>query len=500
MASITQQKKIKTLFEQSMQQGGLAAFRTNWEQSIGLVDQQYSARDSEGTPHPRTRRVFDREKREVDFRDFTIGETAAALLGPHWRNSFEQFHQRAAALRFEGNGGTVMSGELPYVSAAIDVIAGLANARALERPTMENFIWDQMCGVTEIVGEGGFDIITRTGGDKPSRDLADGQPIPTSTLTSSRVHRNRTLNQGLRVKINKYTILDDLTGTLYQSIDENADQVLLERERKVADAVLGISLTKGGANTFALTVSQGASIGEDDLAIPVVQDGLTFFPYQKGTYGSNAGSAAVAPENGKLIRNYGNCNFTDGAGLTDYNALVRALTVLTANRDPFSGRPLDVPLNGMTFLVTPASRVQLDFLLQAQQLWQVAANLTAAGGKNTVSGYNYFQALGLNIVTSQYWFNRLVDVGTVTLAANGTYAHQTLNATAGYSTVASIHSAMYMGHFKRAVKYAQRLPYTVVQVPLSSQEYAEEVVLVQDVRERGQAYWVDPRLVWRAWA
>jgi hypothetical protein len=487
----TKQKKLRALFEQSMEKGGLPEFRKNFEQSIGLVKNDAGAMQ------------FDPENREVDYKDFHIGGVMDALLGPRWRGTFEQFYQQASNMRFEGLGGTVMPGELPFVSAAIDVVAGLANARALERPRAPQFIWDSFCTPVEPVGEGGFDIIVRTDGNAPATDLADGQPIPTVTLKGSRIHRNRTLNQGLRTKINKYTILDDLTGSLYAAIEENADQVLFERERKVADCVLGVAKTTGAANTFALTVSQGAAIGSDGLAIPVQQDGVTFFPYQKGVYGAagaNSGAVVLSPQNGKYVRNYGNCNFTDALGLTDYNAFVRALNVLTQNRDPFSGLPYPLDLSNMTILVSAPGEVQLKFMLQGEALWQVASSLTAAGGLNTISNMNMLRELKLNVKTSQVWMNRLLDVGVTTLAANGTYAHLGFNATAGYATAASINSVLYMGHFKDAVRYSVRNPYSVMQVPLSSQEYAEEVVLVQDVRERGQAYWVNPRIVWRAWA
>ena len=192
--------------------------------------------------------------------------------------------------------------------------------------------------------------------------------------------------------------------------------------------------------------------------------------------------------------------FTDAAGLTDYNAFVRALNILTQNRDPFSGLPYPIDMSGMTILVSAASEIQVKFMLQAETFWQVAANLTAAGGLNTISSYNMLRNLKLNVKTSQLWMNRLLDVEVTTLAANGTYAHLGFNATAGFATAATINSAFFMGHFKDAVHYATRNPYTVMQVPLSSTEYAEEVVLVQDVRERGQAYWVNPRIVYRAWA
>ena len=484
MAQAAKQKKLKALFDASVAKGGLPEFRTNWEQSIGVV-----ADEDTGAM------VFNPEKREVDYKDFHIGACMEALIGSRWKKTFEQHWQRASALRFEGVGSAVMPGELSYVSAAIDVIAGLANARALERPSAPEFIWDRFCTVTEIEGEGGFDIIVRSDGGQPAQDLAPGEVLPTVKLKASRVHRNRTLNQGLRTKINKYTVLDDLTGTLYEAVDENANMVLNERERKVADCVLGVS-----AGT---TLATGKDVGVPGLAMPMIRDGLTFFPYQKGIWGANAGATIASPENGRLIQNFANANETDGQGLTDYTFLIRALAILHANRDPFTGLPVKVPLDGMQILVAPRSRPQLDVLLQARNLWQIAnGGFNTSGGTATTSDYNFVKEKNLQIAESQVWFNRLVDVGAMKVAANGTVTQQTLtNAAAdSYNTAGSIASAVYLGHFKQAVKYAQRQPYSVVQVPLSSVEYAEETVMIQDVRERGQAYWVNPGLVWRAWA
>ena len=357
------------------------------------------------------------------------------------------------------------------------------------------FIWDRMCTPVEITGEGGFDVIIRSDGMQPFIDLADGESIPTVKVKGSRVHRNRSLNQGLRTKVNKYTILDDLTGTLFQAVDENADQVLNERERKVADCLMGVSA--------ATTLATAEDIGKPGLAMPMSQDGLTWFPWQKGVYGTNAGAAAVSPQNQKLIQNYGNCADTDGLGLTDYTALVRATQVLNGNRDPFTALPVQVRWENMQFLVAPSAVFQLEVLLQAKAIWQIAnSGFTTSGGTATVSEFNLVERFKLQIERSQIWFNRLVDVGVYKISSAGSVTHQTLTNAAGdtYNTVGSIMSCFFMGHFKEALGYVVRNPYSVIQVPLGPAEFGEETVLIQDVRERGQAYWKDPRKVYRTWA
>ena len=489
--------KIRQLFDSTMPVGGLPAFRTAWEQSLGL---HYGDNGC---------MALDTNKREINHNEMHLGRLMTGLLGPNWKNTFEQQWQRASRLRFEGIGGPVLSGDLAYVSAAVDVIAGLANARALERPKHSKWLFDKMAKVVEIPGEGGFDIIVRSSGDKPNRDLGETQMLPTATLKGSRVHRNRTLNQGLRTEISLSVVLNDLTGTLYDAVDENSDQVLLEREQKLADCLMGVSAGTGAKNTYALTVSAVPNIGVDGLAIPMVQDGLSFLPWQNGYYGSNVNATIASPENQRLIANFANCADTDGKGLTDYTAFVRALQMLAANRDPFTNLPPDIEaLEGMTILCAPAARVQIEYMLQATSLWQIAngAGVTtglSGAGSNTVSENVLKEVLkNARVETSQVWFNRLVDVGLASVSSGGTYSIKSFTNAASdtYTTAGSIMSTFFLGKFQDAVHYAQRMPYTVEQVPLSSLEYGRQIVMVQDVRERGQAYWVNPRVAYRAFA
>lgn len=458
------ESKIKNLFETSMAEGGLSAFRTNWEQSIGLVT------DENGY------RKLDTSKKEVDYKEFELGRVCQTLLGNDWRNAFENHWQAASRMRFESGGSAILPGALPYVSASLDVIAGLANARALDRPSAPQFIWDSLCSVQEAVGEGGFDIIVRPAGTKPATDLADGEQIPTAMLKGSRVHRKRTKNQGLRTKVNLYTVLNDLTGSLYSAIDEVADQVLNERERKVMDCLIGIYDP----------VNEGT--------IYVEQDGLKFFPYQIAV------GTTPAPDNGVVVNNFRNCVEADGLGLGDYTCVERAYTMLYGNRDPFTGLPVDIGLSGMKFIVAPRSFIQAKYIMNAREVWTGnSAGITAAYGKNTTSD-NPLNGMGFSILTSQIMANRLVDVGFSSAAAPTTAVKMTDLTASTFNTSTSLASFYMMGHPDKAIKYLQRQPYTVQQVPLSSTEYGEQTVLVTDVRERGQAYWVNPRMMYRCYA
>ena len=486
-----QMAKVRKLFDASMAEGGTAVFGQRFEQSLGVV------RDESGHAE------YDPEQRAVDHEDLPPEVCCEALMGPRWRSTFEQHWQEAARrrTRFEGIGSAVMPGELATVSGAFDVFAGLVGARMLARPQLPKFIWDRMCRVVPNLYEGGFDIGTRPDYDVSAVnttngiDLAPGQRGPTVTMKPTRVHRNRPMRQQKFVKINWHTARNDLTGTLYSSVDEVADIVLFERERKVADAVLGIS-----AGT---TLATAETIGTPGLAMPMSQDGLTWFPWQAGTFGTNANSKTPSPQNQKLVANYANANETDGQGLTDYGCMVRALKILTLNRDPFTQAPIDAMLEGMKFFVAPGSEPQLRSLLQAFALWQLnnAAGPISAFTANQTS-FNYLASLNLEVITSQYWTSRLTDVGVYKVSSTGAVTHQTLTNAASdtYNTVGSVYSALYAGHFGEAVNYDQIMPYESVALPLSSEEIAEQTISYNMFQEDGQAYWVHPRKVWRAWA
>ena len=508
MATATQQKRLKTLFEQSMQEGGLRKFRENWEKSIGIHQRERSCLTPDGERQNRFEQAFDANDRAVDHRDWSVGEALCAVIGPSWRSSLDQFWQRAAAARFEGVGSDIMAGDTPYVSAGLDVVAGLLNARSLQRAKDPEWIWDRMCTVEEAVGEGGFHIGSRVRPDDQTfQDLADGQMPPTQKVTSTRVHRNRTLNQGLRAKVNYWALRDDLTSQIMESVDQVSVFVLSERERKVADALMGVAT--------GTTLGSGPSVGVPGNAVPMTQDGLNFFPWQTGTLGTNANATNPAPENGVAVANFANDGTAtgssggDGKGLTDYTTIVRALQTLYANNDPFTGLPPNMSFQGMQFLVAPAAKVQLEFLLQAKAIWQIAnygfnPGIGAAGtvGGATVSDYNIVEKMKLEIVESQYWFNRLVTAGVYKVGSTGT-AYQTKltnGPTDSYNTAGSIMSAYFMGHFKECLSYWQRMPYQTIQVPLSSVEYGEQTVLLVEHRERGFPFWKEPRKVWRTWA
>jgi hypothetical protein len=375
---------------------------------------------------------------------------------------------------------------------------------------LPEWIWDRVCQVEQATGEGGFHIGKRVDPSDQDQgtatDMGETQTPPVVNLIATRVHRNRTHYMRRRVKVTYWQIRDDLTGQVMETVDEAGSiPVLRERERKVADALLGVSTST--------TLSTGQTFDIGGAAPSMTQDGLTFFPYHQGFWNNNAGTGVAAQENGIVIADFANqgsggSSGGDGQGLTDYTALVRAMQLLVANRDPFTKLPPEINFRGMQFLLlTPAARVQMDFLLQAQTLWQIlnAINPPNAAFTNTSTDFNLVREMALEVLVSQFWGNRATDVGLAyqtSSSAIGSISQQKLTFASGdtYATPGSLMSCFLMGHFREAMIYWQRQPYTAMGVPLSSIEVGEQVVIVQDHFEQGEPFWHNPRLVYRTWA
>ena len=248
------------------------------------------------------------------------------------------------------------------------------------------------------------------------------------------------------------------------------------------------------------------------------QDGLSFFPYQAGIWApagttptstvGNYGTNLVSPQNQKCIANFANAVTNDGHGLDSYLLLVRALQVLAANHDPFTGLPENIPMEGMKLFVAPAAKPQVEYLLGQLSLWQIQnASGTTTGlsgaGTATTSDFDMLKRLKIELVTSQVWADRILNIGLQKATPyNGGTAYQTFtNLTASsYNTANSILSFGLLGHFKQAAKYHVLQPFTSEAVPLGPDQYAEETVAITDFRECGQLYWHNPHKVWRFYA
>jgi len=471
---MAKEKVIKKLYESSMEaakeggvKAGLDAYRTNFEQSLGIVvDEDTGVK------------TYDANQRELDHNNLDIGRLGTALLGRDWAKVYEGNWVKASqnAQVFEGQGGAVLAGTLASVSALTDSIAGLANARALEKQMDPEFIYNEMCTETEVTGEGGYDIRVRTAGENPRTDLADGEAFPSVSLKPTRIHRNRSHRQGIRTKLSLQTVMDDLTGTLYEAVDENSLLVLNERERKVADCLMSIGTA----------VAPAGKIGQPGLVVPVQQDGSSFAPYQTSL------NTSPSPENQLLVQNYVNA-VNGSAPPTNYTCIEQAIGTLVGNVDPFNGLPVQLNFKELQMFVVPATMIQAHNLLEATEIWNIGSvGLTTAYAKNMVTP-NPLKPFQISLHTSQIWAKRLVDVGIIGQVFTNT-------ATNNYTTANDIRGFWMLGHFKKAVKYAVRQPYQVQQVPLSSIEYGSQIVLVQDVFEQGQCYFINPRVCYRAYS
>lgn len=457
--------KIKKLFEDSMAAGGRPAFRRNFAAMIGVH------------PGGPTGSRFEQDHREVDYTRIDHQDLLQDLLGHRWKKTFEQFWQEGTQARFEGGvgGGAVMTGDIPLVSAAIDTIAGLWNARALERAVGPKWIWDRMCTVQPAMGEGGWDTGTRAVGDPTNQDgtdLAANQAPPAMQLVAERVHRNRMKRNERDIKLNYLAVLYDTTSTIYQSVDDAAEFVLFERERKVADASMGIA-------------------GGPDGTIQMTKDGLTFYPFQ------TAPVLTPSPENNRQIQNFANCingSGTGTGGLNNYTVIARSMGTLLNNRDPFTGFPVEMPTSLTWLVANEAAAIQAEAIKHALSVYQSGHTpIQTADGKMTNIA-NPFASHQYEIVYSQVWANRLVDLGVGAGGMANTITEL------GYATAGNVQSFFMIGDFKGALIYWQRRPYRVYQAPITGEQLATQTILWQFMGEDGSVYWRNPRGVYREYA
>ena len=415
--------------------------------------------------------------REFDHNDFQFGEIMQNALKADWRTKFENSYQDSCRVRFNVIGSSSVNSDAPYTSAAVDVIAGLVNARALARPQSPKYIGHEFCKEEEIVGEGGFLIGKRADFTQPiNTDLPKDAMPPTVKLTETRVHRNRPKKTGVQLMLNKFYIADDLTGQAMEAVDEYSDIVLVPKENKIADANLGI----GGTSGYLIP-------GQTQTMKIIYQEaGLGGYPYQASAV------ATVSPENGKQVLNFVNCVNSDVIGLADYTILERAMYMLE-NVDPFTSLPVATDFNGMMMWVHPRSYMQAERILNVKRQWRTGSTSITTALGSMADGPNPLEPYGIKLRTSQLWAKRLTDVGI----GSGGMTHAFSDT---YTTAGSALSLYLIGHFQQGTTYFIREPYTAQELQLTGDDVAMGTALRMWFNENGEATNVNPRCRWRAYA
>lgn len=157
-------------------------------------------------------------------------------------------------------------------------------------------------------------------------------------------------------------------------------------------------------------------------------------------------------------------NKKTGVTITDWNSLDSAEQLFNNMVEPNTGEPTVITPD--TILHMPAKKHLFRQIVRATQLeYRSQSSAQGTWGPNTVDSYK--------LLSSKFAAARLVASG-----------------------VSDPSLYWYIGKFKKAFKYMQNWPITVVQAPDNSEpEFTQDIVLRWKASERGVAAVVDPRYV-----
>ena len=124
-----------------------AEFRREFKRKLGVTTHQKLITNDRNVTElvPVEKFNANSPDREFDHNDFQFGEIMQNALKADWRTKFENSYQDSCRVRFNVIGSSSVNSDAPYTSAAVDVIAGLVNARALARPQSPKYIGHEFC-------------------------------------------------------------------------------------------------------------------------------------------------------------------------------------------------------------------------------------------------------------------------------------------------------------------------------------------------------------------
>ena len=298
------------------------------------------------------------EKKELRGEDFSIRELAEALIpgGHQW---IRELDPRS------GSGTVLMEGEGIDPTAFLGVTSRIIFSKILESYNMEAFALSKLVETipTRFDGE---TIPGTTGIADFGREVHPGMPYPNVGFSAEGVETPHTSKHGLIVPVTKEAIFFDRTHLILSRAAEVGEVLALNKEKRILDAVLGIT------NTFKWN-GKGYN-----------------------TYSSTATDPYV--------------NMTPGNALTDWENLEKAENLFANMIDPSTKEPILIEPD--TVLVMPQKRGVAHRLFHASEVsYGVSGTTTMSAIPNPYARYK--------VVASRLAYKRLLDSGVTATNAAG---------------------------------------------------------------------------------
>ncbi len=321
--------------------------------------------------------VIDQSKKQVNARDVDFTEIMQTFLQPHYgRNITEgDIHQAMGTIRLAETGGGAPLGP----SAMLDVNAfrssvfGLLDALAAEPAEEVDYLSERLIPTRQVNTNGGYYIGARGESDLYADPLEEGEAAPLTGIKPSKIKLPEQYRRGKAVKITSHMMKYDRTTQIQEAVDKAGTGVKFQKEKDVAQCVMGI------VNTFE-------------------QDGKTANTYQD--------AATDAPNT------YVNTSINALSSYTDIND---ALTLLRRIRDPYTGRPVGLKAP-YTLIVSPDEQALVSSIVRSTMTRQVQDGADQRYGANPLQ---YIPEVPLLVPEyNEFWWDVLKDSAGTSDAIN----------------------------------------------------------------------------------
>lgn len=243
---------------------GLTESRTGRNDTGGMVYQQPS-------DAPR----YNAGGRSLNPRDLSVRDLFVELVVDQAGNPMGQHLLESYSPRKSGRSSASFLEAGPVDHSAFSNVTGqIVFASILEGFQQPSFIGDQVCRTvpTDIQEAEKIPGISLPG--DAAESIGENQPYPEVGLSEEWVMTPEKIKRGFIISLSKEAVLGDKTGLLLERANKAAEMLGINREKRILDAVLGIStLYARNGNTAQATYGNSHTNGDfDNLDASALQD------------------------------------------------------------------------------------------------------------------------------------------------------------------------------------------------------------------------------------
>lgn len=187
------------------------------------------------------RPTINRERKMLP-ESFALPELTRAILGDESRAEqiFRLRKSPGGVSLLEAGNAAVQPSQFIDISAWDNSVGGLIEAKVIEGFETPDYIGDKICRLDPRKTNGGKSIGIGRIGDK-AEPIAPGQPHPRAQFTERYITVPAATKYGLAVEVTKEAAFFDLTGEVLQQAESVGKEIMLRKEKRILDVLIGIT-------------------------------------------------------------------------------------------------------------------------------------------------------------------------------------------------------------------------------------------------------------------